>query len=229
MNNLKIGILGGMGPRATARFESKLIAKLSGGDQSMPSIITLNNGNIPDRSSFLLGQGIDPLDTLVNEARVLQSSQVSVVCMPCNTAHSSKILARLMAVVPLPIIDMPSACMLNIEAQGHKTALILGTEGTKREKLFDQRCTTCKCIYPDEVDQKVVSKLINNIKQAKSQDKEIEKLNSICRKYKADVIILACTELSLLKKDSLTDFKVIDSTDILIDSCIEILSNIKKG
>lgn len=224
MNTKKIGILGGMGPRATARFESKLISRIKGSDQQMPSIISVNNGNIPDRTKFILGTGDDPLDVLANEALILQRSNVNVVCMPCNTAHSPKILARLMAQVPLPIIDMPSACMLYIESKGYSKALILGTEGTKRERIFELRSTSCECVYPNTEDQNTVSQIIENLKNGNSLTKEqTENLKKLCLKAEADIIVLACTELSLISQSALSNFNIIDSTDILIDSCIEIL------
>ncbi|MCA9313802.1 aspartate/glutamate racemase family protein, partial [Candidatus Saccharibacteria bacterium] len=164
MNKVTVGILGGMGPRATLEFQSKLLAQFSGPDQSLPRIICSNNGSIPDRSDFLVNNGPDPLDVLIEEARMLTRSKVDIVCMPCNTAHSPKILSRLMAQVPLPIIDMPAACISEAEQKNFSTVLILGTTGSNRCKVFDTRTTKTNCIYPKTDDQVFIDTLIKTFK-----------------------------------------------------------------
>lgn len=225
MTNQTIGILGGMGPRATIEFESRLLSAIEGGDQSMPRLISANDGSIPDRSDFLLNIGPDPLSVLIEKAILLKRANVDIVCMPCNTAHSPKILSRLMARVPLPIIDMPAACMLQAEEMGFKSVLILGTSGTKKEGLFDSRSVNIDCIYPEDNDQLIILDVIQKIKNNhKVTNQDIKSINNICKQKNPDGIIIACTELSMIANDILADYWIIDSIDILVESCIKILN-----
>ena len=220
MSTPTIGILGGMGPRATVEFERRLVNAFDGKDQNIPTIITINSGSIPDRSNFLTESGKDPLSELILQANKLLNIGVDIVCMPCNTAHSSKILARLMAITPLPILDMPAACLIKSEQLGFKKILILGTEGTVREGIFESRSVNCECVYPNDSEQQIISQLISKIKTNSTlTDSDLSNFRAICARQNTNAIILACTELSLLPKNYLKNFNIIDSVDILIDSC----------
>lgn len=223
MNPISIGILGGMGPRATIEFESRLVAKFTGQDQAAPRIISVNNSQIPDRSSFLVSNSTDPGQELIYSARILKSAKVDIVCMPCNTAHSPKILARLMANCPLPIIDMPAAAILKAEQMGLESVLILGTAGTAGSNIFDNRAVSVSCEYPTPPDQEIVSDIILAIKSGKSPGKDqMDSFNRLIADIQADAIILACTELSLISKDQIKASQIIDTLDVLVDQCVNI-------
>lgn len=216
---LTIGILGGMGPRATAVFHETLLTKLAGTDQLLPRIICSNNGAIPDRTKYLLGNGEDPLEILKFEARLLQKAGVDIVCMPCNTAHSPRILSRLMATVPLPVLDMPAACMLFAEEYGAKEVLILGTRGTIENNIFSTR-TFLPCVYPTPSQQSVVDLVIKSVKSGEVLSKNtIKQIQNIVNSSRADTIILGCTELSSLASLISTEKLVIDSLDVLASQC----------
>lgn len=220
MSTPTIGILGGMGPRATVEFERRLVNAFDGKDQNIPTIITINSGSIPDRSNFLTASAEDPLTELTLQANKLLNIGVDIVCMPCNTAHSSKILARLMAITPLPILDMPAACLIKSEQLGFKKVLILGTKGTVCEGIFENRNVNCECVYPNNSEQQIISRLISKIKtNSPLTESDLRNFRAICARQNTNAIILACTELSLLPKNYLKNFNIIDSVDILIDSC----------
>lgn len=225
-NSVTIGILGGMGPRATLRFQEQLFAKLPGTDQSLPNIICSNNGSIPDRTAFLLGDGEDPLSTLTKEALLLRAANVDIVCMPCNTAHSPKILSRLMAVVPLPILDMPAACVLQAEKDGAQQILILGTEGTKKSNVFTTR-TALSCMYPARAEQSIINAIVATVKTGQEIPEQLQQeACEIVNKTEADTIILGCTELSVLADILTTEKRIIDSLTVLAEQCSQICSTI---
>ena len=106
-----IGILGGMGPRATVEFERRLVNLFAGNDQAIPPIVSINDGSIPDRTQFLLGEGADPHEKLAAAAKRLLACGATIICMPCNTAHAEPILGRLQARLDLPLVHMPAGCL----------------------------------------------------------------------------------------------------------------------
>ena len=60
-----LGILGGMGPAATAEFMRLLAVKAPAArDQEHPKLYVLSNPQIPDRSSAILGRGKSPAPAL---------------------------------------------------------------------------------------------------------------------------------------------------------------------
>ena len=88
MNDKIIGILGGMGPEATAHFYFKLIkATPSKTDQDHFRVIMDSNSKIPDRTSAKSGNGENPVPALIETAKTLECAKVDVACIPCITAH----------------------------------------------------------------------------------------------------------------------------------------------
>ena len=83
-----IGIIGGMGPLATAKlFERIVINSGAASDQEHPRVIIDNNTSIPDRTDYILGKGSDPRPELIKTALGLESMGADFLVMPCNTAH----------------------------------------------------------------------------------------------------------------------------------------------
>ncbi len=217
-----IGILGGMGPRATVEFERRLIKRFEGSDQTIPQIVTINDGSIPDRTRFLLGDGADPLDQLAVNAERLLKFGATIICMPCNTAHADRILGRLQAQLALPIIDMPTACLAQAAERDCQSVLILGTDGTRFSNVFDSRAIDLYCVYPSANDQRIVNRLIRAIKCGEFiSPAQVGQFQQIIDEASTDAAILACTELSLLKGRLPDSYHIIDSLDALAQDCYE--------
>ena len=218
MSGFTIGILGGMGPRATAYFEQKLLEQFQGPDQSVPRIIVVNDGNVPDRTAFLCGGGADPVPALEKSARLLMQARPDIVCMPCNTAHAAQILGRLQERVALPFIDMPAA-VLDVAA-GYERVLILGTEGTKGSGVYNQRASADTTImYPNQARQAVINHLIADTKARGYTEANRNSLRRVIAAATADAVILACTELSMLNNDLRAAMPIIDALEVLAVQC----------
>lgn len=66
MSEPVIGILGGMGPAATADFYSKLVALTPGStDQEHPKVVIWADPTVPDRTLALTEDGPDPTPWLI--------------------------------------------------------------------------------------------------------------------------------------------------------------------
>ena len=100
-----VGILGGMGPMATADFYLKLVqATPAAIDQEHLQVLIWSDPTIPDRSEALLTHGADPTPALIAGAKLLQQSGAGMLAVPCNTAHA--FLTSVQAEVGIPIIHM---------------------------------------------------------------------------------------------------------------------------
>src|SRR5439155_4399654 len=83
-----IGVLGGMGPAATALFFRRLIEATSAKtDQEHLHVVIDSDPSIPDRTKALLEGGPSPAPQLIEMARRLQMMGAELIVMPCNTAH----------------------------------------------------------------------------------------------------------------------------------------------
>ena len=89
MEKKTIGIIGGMGPLATADLFEKIVGHTKAAcDQEHLHVVIDSNTNIPDRTAALLHGGADPLPELTGSARRLEAMGADVLIMPCNTAQN---------------------------------------------------------------------------------------------------------------------------------------------
>ena len=108
-----LGVLGGMGPLATADFLAKLVAvRPAQGDQAHLPVLVWGDCEVPDRTAALAGLGSSPLPALLAGARFLDACGVGAICMPCNTAHHW--MDELRQACEAPWIDMIQACVSGI-------------------------------------------------------------------------------------------------------------------
>src|SRR4029453_14388367 len=103
-----LGVMGGMGPAATAEFLRRLIeATPAGRDQDHLHVLVDNDPSVPDRTAALLGQGPDPTPYLVTMAMRLSAAGAEFLVMPCNTA--SAFAPGLAADIPVPLLRWDAA------------------------------------------------------------------------------------------------------------------------
>ena len=85
-----IGILGGMGPLATADlFEKITLLTKAETDRDHIRVYIDSNANIPDRTAAILNSGPDPVPEMASALRNLEACGADCVIMPCNTAITS--------------------------------------------------------------------------------------------------------------------------------------------
>ncbi|MBQ6692348.1 MAG: amino acid racemase, partial [Clostridia bacterium] len=121
-----IGIIGGMGPLATADLFRKivLLADVSS-DQGHPRVLIDSNTEIPDRTAAILSGGENPIPALATSARTLERAGADVLMMPCNTAHF--FYDGVKAATSLPILHMLQLTAEEIDRRGIKTVGLLAT------------------------------------------------------------------------------------------------------
>ena len=133
-----IGILGGMGPLATADLYRKIIEQTKA-DCGSDHIRVYIDGNaaIPDRTAAILHGGEDPVPEMLSALRHLEACGADCIIMPCNTAHY--FLPRLQKETLIPILDMQKiTARVCRERFPGKTAAILATDGSIQSGLFDR-------------------------------------------------------------------------------------------
>ena len=83
-----IGILGGMGPLATADLFRKITLLTDAAcDNEHIRVYIDSNARIPDRTAAILSGGPDPVPEMASALRSLERCGADCVIMPCNTAH----------------------------------------------------------------------------------------------------------------------------------------------
>ena len=211
-----IGILGGMGPLATADLFRKitLLTKASCDNDHIRVYID-SNAQIPDRTAAILHGGKDPLPQMRAALHSLEACGASCVIMPCNTAHY--FLPQLQAETKLPFLSMLEAtAKACAKFYPGKTAAVLATKGTLATGLYEKALEKegVSFIIPDDAEKDTLMHLIYDV--VKASKPLLEGL----RRKGADYFILGCTELPIVADTLPEDGPFIDPTAELAKAAI---------
>jgi aspartate racemase len=195
----RIGVLGGMGPLATADFLAKIAhATPAACDQAHFPVTVDSTPQVPDRTAALEGRGPDPLPWLVAAARRLESADCAVIAMPCNTAHCWH--ERLAAMVRTPVLHIADA--VGHELGSARRIGLLGTSATLEQGLYPRRLGADReWLLPDADEMRLL--VTPGIAAVKAGDLRSggRLLRSAARKLAtrdAEAIVLACTEIPVV-------------------------------
>lgn len=227
-----IGILGGMGPKATVDLLNKIIDFTPAEkDQDHIHILIDNNPKIPDRTAHILGHGENPLMDLIEGASKLKMSGADFIIIPCNTAHY--FYDKLTEMVDIPIINMiDEVGQYILDNHGKCKVGLLATTGTYEGRVYEQYLNPLgiDVVVPKDEIKNTVLDLIYEVKAGKNEFKT-EELDNILSEFKEKeikTVILGCTELPLVfnsREDDFKDFNFISSTDILAKRAIKLAKN----
>lgn len=223
----KLGIIGGMGPAATARLFSRIIDFTDvESDQEHIDITIINRPSIPDRTAFLLGNSDESFVPHLKEiALKLEDMGCGVLALPCNTSHA--LIDEIEDVLTESrIVNMPLSSMLFASSLGCENVGVLATDGTIRTEVF-QRSADASGIgssIPSYGAQEMVMDIIYKwVKAGTIPDAVL--LESIFEDLEAkdcDAFVLGCTELSLIDVPALwKDIPIIDALDVLAWKCVQ--------
>ncbi len=199
-----IGILGGMGPLATADLYRKIVtATKAGCDNEHIRVFIDSNPAIADRTAAILNSGADPVPEMTDALRNLEKCGADCIIMPCNTAHF--FLPRLQALTSIPFISMLEATARTCAQQfPGKRAAILATRGTLATGLYEEALSAQGVSYllPTEPQRDVLMHLIYDIVKASRplvpEEDTWESLLGKLRNMGAEYFILGCTELPIV-------------------------------
>lgn len=222
--NKTIGILGGMGPMATADLFQKIVSLTkANSDNEHIRIYIDNNPQIPDRTTAILKGGEDPVSQMLSALRHLEACGADCIVMPCNTAHY--FLDRLQPETHIPFISiLESTAKACAAAYPGKTACILATTGTLSTGIYEKALSKegVACLLPDEAQREVLMDSIYRIKAGErlTDPAPFQNLLDALKKAGADYFILGCTELPLAVEQLSLQGSFIDPTQELAKAAI---------
>lgn len=221
-----IGVVGGMGPEATASFFSKLIhtTKVQK-DQDHFRIFIDNNPKIPDRTKAILGEGESPLPALIQTAKNVEQAGADVIAVPCIT--SNYFLEDVQEELSIPIADVFEAVDAHLKqlVGSVRKVGVLCTTGTRKMELFQHKLTDFEIQYPSDITQKnkVMEAIYGaeGIKQGNTGLIPKQLLQEAADELIAagvEVIISGCTEIELALKQEDVSVPLIDPMQVLAES-----------
>lgn len=216
---MRLGVLGGLGPMATAYY-LELVVRMTDAkrDQDHPEIIIMNIPTIPDRTAYIMGDSQeDPGQPMISLGKELKRLGAEVIATPCVTAHYFH--ERLQTEIGLPVIHVIERTAALIREQGIRRVGLMATDGTVQSGIFQQKLEQAglETVLPDgQAQQGVMALIYNQIKAGLPADMELfAQIRDSLRCAGAEVVILGCTELSLLKKQQDLGTGILDVLDVL--------------
>lgn len=215
----KLGVIGGLGPMATAYF-LELLTQMSQAetDQEHMEILMHSKPSIPDRTSYILGKSTEsPLRDMVEIGRELRAAGAEEIAIPCITAHYFH--NELEDQIGIPVLHAIRETALYLQHEKIEAVGILATDGTVMSGLFQKEFAQygITALIPSKGDQALVMDIIyHQVKMGKRGNLlQLERVADSLREQGAQVNLLGCTELSLLKRDFVLPAGYLDVMEVL--------------
>lgn len=226
MSNLQktVGIIGGMGPLATADLFTKIINFTdAASDADHIHILIDNNPKTPDRTSAILRGTKSPLPYLVRSAERLQQAGADFLLIPCITSHY--FMDALSKEVQVPIVNMIEETAKHLVAQNISKVVVLATDGTRASGVFDAVFSLygLSILYPNADAQAALMDVIYKGVKAGSKHWDTSFLNAEIERLLvagAEAVILGCTELPLAAEMYGIAGRLVNPTDILARAAV---------
>lgn len=219
-----LGVLGGLGPMATAYYLELMVDMTDAAtDQEHLQSIVMNFPSTPDRTAFILGRSQkSPLPTMISLGRQLKDLGVSVIATPCITAHYFH--QQLQEGIGLPMIHGIQCVARQLAEGGVRRVGLMATDGTVQSGIFQHQVEAqgMELVLPDEKGQAAVMALIyDQVKAGKQPDLALfHSVKEQLRQKGAEVVVLGCTELSLLKKQAPLGDGILDALEVLAQESV---------
>ena len=198
-----LGVLGGMGPLASAQFMLRLtLLTPAERDQDHIPAVLWSDPRVPDRTQAKLEAGDDPLPWLLRGVAGLRRAGCSAIAIPCNTAHGW--YDAMLAEAGCPILHIVDAAAADLHRQqiSPGTIGVMGTAATLAMRLYQNRMGRLgwDCLVPSEDEmQRLVSPAIASVKANCVADAYVplaEVVRSLATRG-ARAVVLGCTETPL--------------------------------
>lgn len=224
-----IGVLGGMGPEATAYFFG-LIARntRASRDQDHIPVVVCSLPQVPDRTMAILGGGPSPLPLLIRGVEALRRAGADFAVMPCVTAHYFH--PALAARSPLPVVNLLDETVSEVRGRhpGINRIGLIATTGTVRSRIFHDAlgAASIDVLVPDARAQSKIMSAIYGRRGIKAgvtagtpRDTILGVAAGLVRRG-AQGIVAGCTEIPLVLGDEDIPVPLIEPMRIGALACI---------
>ncbi|NEP09792.1 MAG: amino acid racemase [Symploca sp. SIO2C1] len=232
-NYKKLGILGGMGPEATAQLYLHIIKRCQNQhnakyNSDFPHII-INSYPIPDGEMWKNFNEKIVADGLYENANLLEKYHVDFIVIPCISVHSFIDVIR--DSVGIPVLSTIEETVKIVKQKKVKAISIFATHYSIQSKLFDSHLanSNVKLIKPTKEQQKEVDRIIVNIESGKRLKEDKEVLLDIISDLESKGvtgIILGCTEIPLLLEQKDGSICFFDTIDILAEATFSYMTSL---
>ena len=224
-----LGIIGGMGPMASAVFYDMISSKTDAScDQENLNLILLSHAGMPDRTEAILSKDEAQIEAvrskLYADAMFLQNAGCTAIAVTCNTAHY--FVNMIEGELDIPFIHLIRETAEAVASEfGAKKVAVLATDGTIETRLYQDELSKRGVIAftpKAEVQALVMHEIYECIKSGKPADEEMwKKIEEYVKEEGCEAAVLACTELSVVRKELSLGSFYYDPMDIMAERCLD--------
>lgn len=224
-----IGLLGGMSWESTQGYY-----------RSINEGVKSRLGGLHSAQIAMYSVDFDPIEKLQHQAdwagtaailsqaaKNIQAAGADFLLICTNTMH--KVAPQIEAAIDIPLIHIADATAEELIKQNVKTVGLLGTAFTMEQGFYKDRLTDkfgLSVVVPNEPDRAVVHEVIYKelcLGQINPNSKsEYLRIIKALAEQGAEAVILGCTEIGMLVKQSDTDVQLIDTTAIHAQAAVEL-------
>ena len=225
----RLGVLGGMGPAASAEFMVRLVTQTPAKrDQDHIPTILWSDSTVPDRSTSMRNGDDKPLPYLLSGIQGLVLAGCNLIVIPCNTAHlwfkemekQASWHARI-----VHIVDSVADALQDVNVVDSKIG-VMGTQATIELGLYQYRLNKLgwNCIVPTKDEMNTLVQPAIDLIKANQFEAAHSMLMTVIHSLisrGATAVVLGCTEIPLsIREDTVQDTPIINSIDSLVKSAI---------
>lgn len=199
-----VGVLGGLGPAATAVFLDLLVrATDARTDQEHLDLLVSQHSTTPDRTAHILDASApDPGPVLARDAQMLERAGAGLLVLPCNTAHH--FVRQIAAATTLPFVSIvEETARVAVDAAGPgRPVAVFATEGNIRAGVYQEALEAAggTALVPErDLQERITAIIYDQVKAGAPVDMEmVEGCLAEAVDLGAGTVVLGCTELSVV-------------------------------
>lgn len=203
-----LGILGGMGPYASAEFLRTIYETADerhgpSAEQELPHCLLDSDPAFPDRTEAILsGRDREFTERLRHRLQSLADQGATRIVLTCVTAHhftrwlGPELRDRLISLVEVVLDDL--------EVGGDGPFLMLATSGTRAAKVFESNprwpAVAHRVLLPPSGTQDEIHRLLYRLKREPVRAELAGQVEELVVQYGCRGVIAGCTEVHLLTR-----------------------------
>jgi aspartate racemase len=219
---MHIGLIGGIGPAATAFYYERIVRAFAAADRSLR--LTIGHTSARTLSRNAAAGHVD--QQVVEYRRVTDQLAAAGADVVVITSMGGHFCAREFAAVsPLPMIDGPQAVAAHLRERGPRRVGILGTRVVMQTRLYGA-LHHLEPVVPagDElarVNDDYVAMAIAGAPTSGQRERLLAAGRTLVREQGAEAILLGGTDLNLVYDGSAFDVPVVDSAVVHVDAIVK--------
>lgn len=216
-----LGLLGGVGVGAAVHYYEALAAAHAARDKPLPLVMV--NADMPTGLGYVQAGDLKGLAAyLAGLIDRMRAAGAELAAIPAVTPHIC--LDELMAITPLPLIDIVAPLAEYLRAQGVRRAALFGTRFTIESAMFG-RLAGIDLVKPraDEITaiHDAYMRTANSGQGASDDHRTLTAMaHTLIERDGAEAVIFAGTDLSLLFDTTNTTFPAIDCAQLHIEAIL---------